>query len=178
VKKLVLALLAFLTFAAYTAYADELSIKAPIIIPNVIQLAWSSNTDVVDGYIVHLLYNNIHTTMVSQTDTIFIKDLSALSSLTDPTRIRMWVTAYNSVGESAPSDTVSFIYANNRLLFGDWDRNGKIDGIDMTMFWHCYWRTSPDPLYKSIFDADQNKKTDAIDYMYIGNNYGEKLIEE
>lgn len=171
-KKLILFLLIFLTLASY---ADELSTKAPIIIPNVIQLSWSANTDVVDGYIVHLLYNNVHTTMVSQSDTIFIKDLSGVSALTEPTRIYMWVTAFNSVGESAPSDTVSFIYANNRLLFGDWDRSGKVDGIDMTMFWHCYWRTFPDPLYKPIFDADQNKKTDAIDYMYIGNNYGEQI---
>lgn len=175
-KKLLLLLWA--ASLPYLAIADELSTKAPIIIPNVIQLKWSANTDVVDGYIVHLLYNNIHTTMMSQSDTNFIKDLSALSALTEPTRIYMWVTAFNSAGESAPSDTVSFIYANHRVLFGDYDRNNRIDGIDMTMFWHCYWREYPDPLYKPIFDADQNKKTDGIDYMYIGNNYGEKLIED
>lgn len=173
-KKFLLMVVMFVIYLP--AFSDELPAIAPIIISDTVKVTWQYSTDPVNFYTVYLLHDNIKTTMSPQTSNFFSHSLKNYANFDEPKRVRIYVTASNETGESAPSDTVSYIYANHRVLFGDYDNSGKIDGIDLTMFWNSFWcKKGINAGYKSIFDADQNGMIDGLDHMYILINFYHKL---
>lgn len=165
-----------LLFLYQFTHAEELSLSTPIIIGNVGEIKWDSNKESdLKQYIVHVYTDSFHLTSVT-VDTSFVINFTEFS-IVKPTRIYYYVEAEDIAGNiSIPSDTVNSIYMNNRALFGDWDKSGKVDGIDMVMFWNSFWcRKGINQNYNEVFDANLDGFIDGLDHLYITTNFWEEL---
>lgn len=172
-------LLSILLLSATVAFCDELPMVAPIVIPNQVKLAWDANdpADNVTEYTVYLTTNDSLMVFTSSINTLFSLNLSLYSL--EPQRIVAYVTASNSAGESEPSNWVSYVYSSTECLFGDYDYNGEVNGLDLMMFWNSFWCTKGvNKDYNSIFDYDQDGFIGGIDHEAMVLNFYEKLPQE
>lgn len=167
-----------LLFAASSAFCDELPMESPIVIPNQLKIVWEAN-DLSDNVIKYNIYVKSEDSSLSfsSVDNFFSLNLSPYSL--KPQRIYIYVTALNSSAESLPSDTVNYIYSSTKCLFGDYDGNGEVSGLDLMMFWNSFWCTKgANKDYNSIFDYDQDGFIGGIDHQAMIVNFHEILPQE
>lgn len=170
--------ISLLLLLATFAFGDELPMVAPIIIPNQIKVAWDANSpsDNVTEYGIYLTTND-SLMVFNSTNNLFSLNLSPYTL--EPQRIYVYVTAKNAAGESEPSDWVSYIYSSTECLFGDYDRNGEVNGSDMMMFWNSFWtKKGENKDYNSIFDYDQDGFIGGVDHQAMILNFYEKLPKD
>ena len=163
-----------LIFVEYCLPAD-LPLDGKIVVPNKVRLQWIAPDGDVDGYNVYALHSgNRSVFIVDSTATTL--DLSGVG-LTGIERVLFCVTAYNSAGESAPSDTVSMPMAPTRFLFGDLNHDGKCDVKDSALLWARGMVGSRKgmPQYNSELDIDANGVIDTKDHLAFVINMGSTL---
>lgn len=163
----------FLVFFS-SVFGGELNINKPIF-NNKAVVVWSPNTDKVDGYVVYVVLPNKVVEYTTH-DTLIVIDLS--NHLNDITRVYFYVKAYRGSLFSLPSDTVNCVFNKERRIFGDYNNDGKIDGIDAVMFWASYGYRKHEEGYNSIFDANIDGRINGFDHLYFINAYGMRLNSE
>jgi hypothetical protein len=167
-------ILIFLLFSF--CYSGDLSVVAPIVVKNTVTLAWSPSTTPDVSYLIHVLKDGNQLVLHSTLDTVYTMNLE--NNITEMNRIHFYVESKKGEQVSVPSDTVNYIYNNRPILLGDWNYDGKINGIDAMAFWTAFIKSKAGLGNTNVFDANCDGKINGIDHLYFRTNYGQEVNYE
>lgn len=178
-----LILICLLGVFARQSIAAELPRTGKIVVPSKVRVFWDAPADSenVDGYKITAFGS-----LGSASHWVDLTDSSGLSGIVDVsgivpdsciTRVRFCVQACNSVGYSAPSDTVSMPMARSRYLFGDLNHDGRVDVKDSATLWRrgLIGTVKGSTNYDPAFDVDADGRITTVEHCCFIANLGRVL---
>lgn len=146
-------------------------IYSQVIFTNKCKLTWNKNIETdLAGYKVYCLNDTQYTIAEAGLDTSFIWVFTDIDSTLG--RREFVVTAYDSSGnESVFSNKVSIIASDSLYLFGDYNRDRRVDSYDLTVFW-AFMSIGR---YDKKFDVNLDGRLDNTDHLYLVINHGKRL---
>jgi len=132
-----------------------------------VKLTWQKNTEPdIAEYRIYLNY----VVWRAMRDTVYVTNVPLVRYYE---KAAFFVTAKDSMGfESTPSDTVSAIFCQERGLFCDVDRDGKVNIIDKALFYNSLGSIAGDWQYSERKDFDGNATINIIDRALQNKNMG------
>jgi len=152
---------------------ENLPVKAPIIVGNLLVLEWSPSPTPEVSYVIYVLQGDSVLKVNGTTDTTYSFNLE--NWITGLTRVGFCVKAKKGEQYSVSSDTVSYIFSPVKTLLGDSNHDGKINGWDSLSFWTAFIKSKAGLGNTQVFDVNCDGKIDGIDHLYFRTNYGQEI---